>query len=458
MRILTASLMLPLVLCAPSPVDAQQVPRPVRPYRGLFGAGPPPEPTRTRHELTLTASMTGGYDDVITPGDSGVTPGMVPQGGFAGLADGNLRYWFGRAGKSISAEGRGFWNGYTDIDVDPMVGASGLVRAETPLGRRNNFNAALDVAYEPTLILGAFTPLQGDVDPNLLPETGQTTGFAEQRSWWSTSSGAFSRRWTTRQMTNLGFAYARRTYLDELGFDSRTSSGSAGHDWLFSRNTSVRGTYRFSRTSFLDAGDSMHPLSDHTVESGLAHTRRLSPTREFYLAGGGGATYVETFNESNDAPLDYWTPSGYATLRLGVGRSWSVSADYRRGITVLQGVTLESFPTNAASVATYGNLGRRVDLTLQGAYSIGQTGDSASSSRFASYSGLARLRYALARCCAASVDYDYYYYRLQDVANVPLGVPNQFDRNSVRVGFVVWLPLYGSYVDAPERGGVRGRD
>jgi hypothetical protein len=156
-------------------------------------------------------------------------------------------------------------------------------------------------------------------------------------------------------------------------------------------------------------------------------------------------------------PFHYWTPSGHGTFRLGFGRSWSIAADYRRAVTVLQGVTVESFNTDAVVVETEGALSRRLDLSVSVAYSNGRTGAGDSASRFASYGGLSQLRYAIARCCAATVNYDYYYYSLQDVAGVPSGVPPQYDRNSVLVGFTLWLPLYGSYASSPD-GGSPGRD
>ena len=458
MRTLFVCVPLALLLCAPSPVDAQQVPRPARPYRGLFGGGPPIDPNRDRHELTLTASLTGGYGDVIPAGGSTVGPAPTTQSGATGQAEGQLRYWFGRTGRFFSAEGRGSWLGYTGIDVDPMIGGSGQVRAETGLGRRSDMHASLNVSYDPTLVLGAFTPLLNDVDPTLLPETGQASGVTDQTSWGSAGTVGLNYRWNPRQTTNGSLGYSKRTYLDEFGFDSRSLSAGAGHNWLLSRYTSFRGTYRFSDSSLVASDDSTIPLTEHTLEFGLSYTRRLSATREFHLSGGGGATYVDTLSATSPDPLQYWTPSGHGTFRLGVGRSWAVSVDYRRGVTVLQGVTLEAFSTDAVVLATNGALGRRADLSFSGAYSSGSTDAGPSVSRFGSYGGNVQTQYALSRCCAITASYDYYYYRLRDVPNVPLSFPSQYDSNAIRFGVVVSLPLYGSYAGGTERGGSRGRD
>ena len=71
---------------------------------------------------------------------------------------------------------------------------------------------------------------------------------------------------------------------------------------------------------------------------------------------------------------------------------------------------------------------------------------------YQAYSGAAQLRYALARCCAVTADYDYYYYKLHDVVR-PAGLPEEYDRNAIRVGLSLWLPLYG----AVNGGGREGR-
>ncbi len=52
-----------LVVCGvASDTNAQTVQRPSRPYRGLFGGGPTPDPNRSRQELTLSGNLSVGYD------------------------------------------------------------------------------------------------------------------------------------------------------------------------------------------------------------------------------------------------------------------------------------------------------------------------------------------------------------------------------------------------------------
>ena len=428
--------------------DAQTLQRPTRPYRGLFGGGPPPDPNRVRHELTLTSSVFGGYDDVITPGAGPVQPGVVSQSSYAGGIDALVNYLYGRPGRSISVDGRGYTNSYVDLDVDPLLGGDVRFRAETPLGGKSQFSVSQDMGYDPTLVLGAYGPLQGDVDPSALPETGQSSGYAAQRSWSYLTSLTVDRRWTTRQTSSAIYSYSHRNYVDELGFDGGGSFASFVHQWYLTRRLNLQASYRYSNSSFSGTQGLTQPLTDHTTDVGAVYTRRLSATRQVSFSGGAGATHVSTLNSATRLPLDYWTPSGYGTAQMDLGRSWYLSGDYRRAMTVLQGVTLESFATDAARIGTNGTIGRRFETSVAVAYANGRSAAATSQlARFASYSAMAGLRYALSRCCAASVSYDYYYYRLRDVSDLPSSIPAKYDRNAFSVGFTYWLPLHGSRTD-----------
>jgi hypothetical protein len=153
--------------------------------------------------------------------------------------------------------------------------------------------------------------------------------------------------------------------------------------------------------------------------------------------------------------LDYWVPTGLAKVIVDFGRSWSVTADYRRAVSTLQGVSVSSFPGHAVSVRTDGTIGSKIEAAFSGAFSNGESGGGQDSSSYSAYSGSAQMRYALSRCCAATVQYDYYHYRLSQFTILPLGFPPEYDRNAIRVGFTLWLPLYGSY--GATESGARGR-
>jgi hypothetical protein len=436
-----------VVVCAlPVLAEAQQVAqRPSRPYRGLFGGSRPPEPNRTRHELTFTSTVLGGYDDYLTPGsDGGGDPAQPGVSGSTVLADSVLHYWFGKSARHFSADLRTLWTRYGSLDVDPTLGGDLRLNASTELGRGNTLALTQTLAYEPSLVLGAFAPLEGDVDSRLLPDAGVGSGLVDQRSRSSNTSASLERRWSARQTTSASFSYFRRTYLDEFGYDSAMRSVDGRYTRNMNRASTLGASYHFSDSEFQNANGQIVPLREHSIEGETGYTRRLSPSRQIQFSGGVGATFVDTVNALGGESLSYWLPSGHAMMHLDVGRSWAIGADYRRTVNVLQGVTLESFATNSASIRADGVIGRRFEAAISTAFSLGTAAAAEQLGRFEAYSGTAQLRYALARCCAISADYDYYYYNLRDVSQ-PTGLPTQYDRNAVRIGVSVWLPLFGGF-------------
>jgi hypothetical protein len=423
--------------------------RPTRPYRGLFGGGPPADPNRNRHELTLNASLQGGYDDVIAPNGGGgpVEPGVETQSGYAAFAAADLRYTYGRpAGRMLSVEGSTFTNSYATLNVDPIIGGAARVGLRTMVGRRSSLSASQDLRYEPTLVLGAFGPLEGAVDPVLLPEAHGQSGYAEEASWSTASGIEADQQWTRRQRSSAGASYTKRTYEGDLGFDSETTAASFQHELSPTRTFSVQSRYGYSHNVLFSRLERT-PLTDHSFSGGATYARRLSPTRQIQFSGGLGATFAQTLTPDR-RPLDYWTPNGYGSARVDLGRSWVVTGDYRRAVSVLQGISLQSFATNAVHVSVEGALSRRLDASFSTAYADGRSSAGDVPSRFDSYGATASLRYAFARCCAALVNYEYYLYGLQDVTGLPSGVPAEHDRNSVRVGIALRLPLYGAYSDS----------
>jgi hypothetical protein len=450
------------MLCAATPVTAQAIERPSRPYRGLFGGGQPPDANRTHQELVLSGSLLAGYDDMLTPSGPStgpMQPGQPAVNGYTGTADADLRYYIGRAERSLSVTGRAYSTAYSVPGARRAVGGGLDASAVSPMGRRHRISASQGFSYAPNLVLGTFGALQPDVGETVLPDSGERSGVAGQRSVSTVSNVSFSRQWTSRQAMTGGYSYTRHIYLDDLGYDDSTHSADAGYSWAFSRSGSLQASYQVSAAQYTDRefgpGGDRPPLTNHGIELGGSYTRLVSRTRQLQLSGGGGSTYVEALL-SDGGRTNYWTPSGHAALRVDLGRSWALSAHYRRAVTVLQGVTLESFATDSASLGAGGILGHRIESTFSFAYSNGQAGSGDQPGRFVNYGWSTQLRYALARCCAASLNYNYSYYRLRDIAHLPVGLPAQSGGSGVRVGFSVWLPLYGSYggrdASRPRRG------
>ena len=443
------------LLAVAANASAQQVQRPARPYRGLFGGGPPTDPNRTRSELTFTGSMLVGHDTWLSPGGGGggIDPTRERQSGRTLSGEAALRYYRGRAQRAVTIDARTLTLGYSGIGVDPTVNGHVSIDAESNLGRVAQLRATQSFSYEPTLVLGgtgstaagAGTALAPGADIPLVSSV--TSGYLEQRSWSSNSSASIERRWSPRQMTQVNGGYQRSTFLDELGFDTTAVRADASHAWQATRTSRVRGLYSFTDLSSRAADGLTTPMTHQRIDGSFGYTRRLSPTRHLSFSVGGGGTHVSTLNAANRTPLDYWMPSGLASFAVDVGRSWSVATNYTRSVSVLQGVSLTSFAADSANVAINGLISSRIETSITATYSNGQSGGANTQGRFENYTGSLQFRYAISRCCATAINYDYYVYNFEDVADLPSAFLSNFDRQAIRVGFTLWVPLFGRYTD-----------
>jgi hypothetical protein len=217
----------------------------------------------------------------------------------------------------------------------------------------------------------------------------------------------------------------------------------------------VRARYQFNDSELHSSDSLTTPMKTQNVEVSYGYSRRLSPTRQLQLEVGGGSTHVSTLNATDRADLAYWMPAGRGSISWDIGRSWSLAGDYSRSANVVPGVSLTSFATDAASASVSGLVSSRVEMSLTAMYSNGRSGGADTSGRFQNSSGSAQLLYAISRRYAASVNYDYYVYHFQDVSDLASGFPPDFDRHAIRVGFTIWLPLYGTHIDGGTSRGVR---
>ena len=445
--------------CLRRSVDAkaQGLQRPTRPYRGLFGGGPPPDPNRSRQELTLSGNLSTGYDTWLSPGGSvdSIDPTTEQQSGGVVTGDVGLSYMRGRTQRSVTIDGNARANGYSGIDATSTIAADVQVAAQTNLGRTTQLRFSQDLRYDPTLVLWEPGSPVGEVEIAVPPPINVASNYLEQRSWSATSLVSFDKRWTARHTTQVTGAYSQINYLDAIGNDSRTVTGDATYSWTLSRSSSLQTLYSINDSDLRAEDGLTTPMQNQNIEVALSYNRRLSPTRRFTLSAGGGGTHVSTLNAADRSPLAYWMPSGRGSVSLDIGRSWALSGNYERAASVLQGVSLTSFATDTASLNVTGLVNRRIEAAISANYSNGRSGGVDTQGSFENYSGSLQALYAISRCCAAAVNYDYFVYRLRDIVDLPAGVPPAYDRQAIRVGIAISLPLYGTHVDADGSSGAR---
>ena len=436
-----------------APLSAQVIERPERPIRGLFGGERPTDPNRTRQDLTLGLSTLGGYDDNPSLPDSGGLDAFTPrEPGYTGFAEATLKYRRVRQTRLFETSGHAYTNAYRNLGLTPSFGGDVQAHVATPLGRHNQLEVSEDARTAPFYALGAFAPLRGDVGPGLLPDTSPAYGFSVRRSLAISSSVSLATRWSGRNMLTETYRYGRQRFRDHIG-DGHTHEGSLGYTRTVGRRSGLTTSFSHSEAEYLQPPDrTARPIQQDTAEVGYQHEQTLSRARRWFFSFGAGATYVQTVSQIARDPLDYTMPSGHGSLRFDVARTWSIWSDYRRGVTVLEGLTAETFATDTALIRVGGYVGPRTEVAVSGGYANGASGVATESdSTFESYTATAQLRFLLTRWWSAVISHNFYSYRLHGFDKLPAGLQDRLDRNAVRVGMTFVLPLYGSYVEGRPR-------
>ena len=172
----------------------------------------------------------------------------------------------------------------------------------------------------------------------------------------------------------------------------------------------------------------------HSVNIGVNYRKPLSQSRRTYLRINTGSVIADQVGGQRIQV------TGLASLVHQMGRTWSAQGQYRRQVGYLDGFVRPVF-SDSANVGIQGLMTRRVDVAVNANYITGTDGLGQGSARFDSYSASARVRRALTRTLAGYVEYLFYHYNFDEAADRPVGLPRKFNRNGVRVGLSLWLPL-----------------
>jgi hypothetical protein len=448
--------LLALILSPAAPAYGQMIEQPLRETRGLFAAPrPAADPNRTTQHLTLSGSALAGYDDNVMPeGATGTPAAARTQGGYTGYGDLGLRYWRGKPRQSFSLEGFGYVMSYSGVGIDPEPGGSARIGAVAPLGRSNDLELRQEVRSDPFLSFGAFGSLRPDIDLGGGPDANPANGLFAQRSWASDTSASANWQWSPRTTMTTGYNYTHREFLDERGFNNRTHIARAAFSHSFSRATAMNASYQYNHSLSLQDDGFEYPFATHALEGGTRYEKRLSPTRRVEFSAGGGATRIESTGATTGVQFAAWGPSGYANTRADIGRTWAISAAYRRAVTLLDGISPEPFMADSVLLRAGGLTGDRVELLFSAGYSNGaEQAGAGQDRRFETYTFTAQTRIAIARAWALVVNYHRNEYRLSGYPPPPLGPDPNYDRNVIRVGMTFRFMPHEPRVERPARTG-----
>jgi hypothetical protein len=415
-----------------------------RPFRGLFGGT---TTAASRQALNFTVDLSEAHDDdVLSVGGPSITPDSPPMSGFYSMLTAGADYRRQGRRVQIGLNASSGLRYYDQLKTVQNVSSSLGAGVSTTLPGRIKWLVNQTVAYSPSYLYGLFPAAPAEAPGGLPASAAPSYAVNDISSYSYGTSTTFSHGVARRGSLTVGANLMRTDFVHQVAGRSDMLSYGARVEYAHgtSRNTSARVAYRFQ------GGDSGFGLGsttvEHGVEIGMQSSRPLSASRRvsFTLALGPSTVTVpavaigELPGQAGTADRQLYRLAGSAGVQYQFGRSWQARASYNRGLEYvpgLQGPVL----TGGVSTSVDGLLSRRIDLSLSGGYSDGSSA-LRTASTYTTYTGDARLRYALTRSWAMYVQYLYYFYDFRGTTLLP-GLPQGLERNAVHAGLTLWLPV-----------------
>jgi hypothetical protein len=446
---------LALVVSA-SPALAQLVDGPSGATGGVFGGRRPTSPNRTSHSLEMSFDFSGGHDQ---DPNSRLTESDAPfaeRGGTAAEALISSLYRAGHSRRTFDIRGRGNVN-YLGTSHIPMKGGGVSVGSAWTLGRRNDrWLFGLDTAYQPGWVFGVVNPTLPVEGQSPRVEVAPQIGIIEQR--WLTMSGSstFQHNWSPRQQSSVQVGLGRVRPVGDAGLNSQWQNAMLTQSLAVRSGISFVGSYRFDRfdrSQQLDRVLPPDPLDAVARDSGVIRYQsgtmgmrvehRLSSVRRVNVMFSGGATQLLPTAGSSRSNIGI-QPTVALSVEYVPSQTWSVSVAANRQVAVLAGVTGTAMNNDTLTVNVNGTVARRLRLAMMGNYLKGATllGSTGSTEGLG---GSVSLRYGFGRWLGMFASYSYYHHEVEALVPIAAGIPPLYDRQSARVGFTMWLPLYGTF-------------
>jgi hypothetical protein len=417
-------------------VHAQDA-RAERPFRGLFGGS---AGSRDRGQtLDLNWSLLGAYDDNVTADTNSPTDPRFLVKGMYGTVGTSLAY--GARGERVSFTATAGSGGryYPDLSELSAIDANAAVGLSATLGRSVTLRASQGFSYQPYYQFAFLTGLvpsnpnisPSDTNPNISPS--DTEAVTSSQSYDYNGHFQVESRLGARSSMTLEYGYRQTQFKDSDGaFAWQLANGRFRHN--VTRNAALRLGYGYSEA--LNTIDTAGPkIVNQIIDAGVDYNRALSFSRRTTLRFGTGSTLTSEGGER------HFLFTGSAGLTREIGRTWSATASYDRGIQFIAGFSDQLF-ADTAQVRVRGLLSRRFELSGAGGYSSGRVGLSASAPHYSTWTGNAGLRFALSRLLSIDTRYFYYRYGFDEGVDLPFGLPSGLNRHGVRIGLTGWLPLY----------------
>jgi hypothetical protein len=418
-----------LLVIAAVPAQAQ-IPRPERPYRGLFAS----TGGDANQVLTGSASVGVGWDDNLLAatrsGDSGLPSRNLPAvSGGLGTVKGGLNYSFRSELIGVTIAGTTASQYFPTLDDEFVRASQGRVGLSVSPRRGPRFSLSMNAARQPYALSSLFSEEVGvvggfaellDLDAVLAPEGQLTYG------------GSFnvSQQLSRRTSMALNYSYRASERPDyEHTFELKRGGARLSHQ--LNRDLALVAGYSYGEGVDFEG----EPFPHHNIDVGLDFMRALSLTRRTTVTFTTGSAATRT----NDRLRFHLT--GDAMLTHEIGRTWAAWGAYGRHVTIHE-TWREPGLNNTVAIGLGGLPTRRIQLQTAARVALGSIGLQYGAPGFDHYYFTSSLAYALARFVNVSVAFSHYQHNIDEDVRLAVGIPRNLSRHSVRVGINLWAPIF----------------
>jgi hypothetical protein len=398
-----------------------------RPFRRIFGAQQ--ELPANAQRLELTVNVSGGYDDSILAQD--LQEGDPRQlSGFFPATTADLRYSKRWGTAMLGITGATALQYYPQLEQGEQYDQNydGGITFEGPIGNRNRISIGHSMAAANFYTLGG---LAGEVPDRPLPPGSELLdpsarfGVSREGGWQSHSRAAFSRLTGRRGRMEFSYGY---TQTEFHALSSKFTSAGFRYNHTVSRSATLVAGYTYRRAE-PEASD---PLTFQDIDVGVDYHRSLGRSRRTSISFSTGTGIVQEETDQEFRVL------GQARLSHLIGRSWSASLDYHRGLEFVNTLS-ELAATDAVTGTLNGFVTPRLETTISTTYSHGYLGGR-EGAPLTTRAVVTDMQYGLSRHFALQGQYLYYFHRFGVDPVSPFIAPN-LSRQGARVGLTIWLPL-----------------
>jgi hypothetical protein len=404
---------------------------------GLFGA------TRSdtdRNRLTALVEVSEGYDTEVPPEFQGQVPNTgLQSGGYSTLVTTAAEYLKSSRRLQVGGTYQSAFRYYQQLGEVATPSHSAGLEARVRWARTATLQVNQSAAYSPSYLFGVFpdaqlpglaAPIAADPEYRVRESesysygTNVTFGLGSTRGSRLTASGDFGR-------TEFRHQVSEQPVTESYG-------GRVGYSRGFGRSTAISFEYEY-RASELGSA----PFAEHSLNIGGEYSRALSGSRRATFRFSAIPSTIEIPESAQGATVtgQVFRLQGEGAVDYQFRRTWRASGSYRRGVEYVP-VLIEPIFADAARADLSGLLARRVDLSLSAGFAAGESALSGAADQLDTYTGTARVRFALTRALALYTEYFYYFYDLHGSTQLAPELPNTFEQHGIRAGLTLWVAVF----------------